>query len=196
MSHTPFKEAEYWNQRYQQKQTGWDIGHAAPALVQFAQHISYKNLAVLIPGCGNAYEAEALLTMGFYNITLLDIAPMLTEALRNRLKQTPIKVVTGDFFTHEGQYDLILEQTFFCAIDPARRSEYIKKMHELLTPGGLLVGLLFDRSFEGGPPFGGSKTEYEILLSHLFTIQKMESCYNSIAPRAGSELFFNAQRKP
>ena len=196
MSHTPSKEAEYWNQRYRQNQTGWDIGHAAPALVEFAQHIPNKNISVLIPGCGNAYEAEALLKMGFYNITLLDIAPMLTEALRNRLKQTPIKVVTGDFFTHEGQYDLILEQTFFCAIDPARRSEYIKKMHELLTPGGLLVGLLFDRSFEGGPPFGGSKTEYEILLSHLFTIQKMESCYNSIAPRAGTELFFIAQRKP
>lgn len=196
MRNIPSKEAEYWNQRYRQKQTGWDIGHAAPALVEFAQHIANKNSAVLIPGCGNAYEAEALFTMGFHNITLLDIAPTLTEALRNRLKQTPIKVVTGDFFTHEGQYDLILEQTFFCAIDPRRRSEYIKKMHELLTPGGLLVGLLFDRLFEDGPPYGGSKTEYEMLLSPLFTIQKMESCYNSIAPRAGTELFFIARRNP
>ena len=126
-------------------------------------------------------------------MAVLDISPVLTAALKERFKNQPINIITGNFFEHKGQYDLILEQTFFCAIDPALRSSYVTKMHELLTPGGKLVGVLFNRSFEGGPPFGGSKEEYELLFSKHLHIKKMELCYNSIPPRQGAELFFSAE---
>ena len=112
--------------------------------------------------------------------------------IRDRFKGEPITIITGDFFEHKGQYDLILEQTFFCAIDPALRSCYVTKMHELLKPSGKLVGVLFNRSFDGGPPFGGSKEEYEQLFSKHLHIKKMELCYNSILPRQGAEIFFSA----
>jgi len=188
----PTLDADYWNRRYEQQQTGWDVGYGSTPLVTYLQTITDKHLSILIPGCGNAYEAEWLIEHGYTNVTVLDVSPVLTAALKERFKGEPITIITGDFFEHKGQYDLILEQTFFCAIDPALRSCYVTKMHELLKPSGKLVGVLFNRSFDGGPPFGGSKEEYEQLFSKHLHIKKMELCYNSILPRQGAEIFFSA----
>jgi len=89
-----------------------------------------------------------------------------------------------------------VEQTFFCALDPSLRKDYVAKMVELLKPGGKLVGLLFDRQFEeAGPPFGGSKAEYEELFSGKLQISTLAPCYNSIGPRAGTELFLIAVKQ-
>ncbi|TWI85335.1 thiopurine S-methyltransferase [Lacibacter cauensis] len=186
--------ADYWSNRYRQNETGWDIGYGSTPLVGYLQTITDKQLAILIPGCGNAYEAEWLLQHGFTNVTVLDISPVLTAALQAKFKDAPVTITTGDFFAHEGQYDLILEQTFFCAIDPALRNQYVQQMQRLLKPGGKLVGVLFNRSFEGGPPFGGSKEEYEERFSPYLHLKKMELCTNSIPPRANAELFFIAEK--
>jgi hypothetical protein len=91
---------------------------------------------------------------------------------------------------------LVIEQTFFCALDPSLRRAYAEKMHEILNPGGRLVGLLFDDPlFSDHPPFGGSKQVYLPYFEDLFEIEVMEKAYNSIAPRAGRELFISL-RKP
>ena len=94
-----------------------------------------------------------------------------------------------------GKYDLIVEQTFFCAIDPSLRTVYAEKMAKLLNPKGKLVGLLFDCNFDGGPPFGGSKTEYITYFEPYFKFNFLEKCYNSISPRAGNELFICLENK-
>lgn len=170
------------------------MGMASPPLVTFTATWPHKEARVLIPGCGNAHEARVLLQQEFQHITLLDIAPDLTQQLQQQLTGTPIQVLNADFFEHSETYDLILEQTFFCALDPLLRPAYVQQMHKLLVPGGLLVGVLFNRSFEGGPPFGGSQSEYEGLFGNYFRIKKMELCTNSIPPRMGSELFFIVER--
>lgn len=185
-------DADYWSKRYLEQQTGWDIGYGSTPLVEYLQSITGKNISILIPGCGNAHEAQWLLQNGFTKVTVLDISPVLTAALEERFKGQPINILTGDFFEHKGQYDLILEQTFFCALDPSLRSKYVEQMHQLLKPAGKLVGVLFNREFEGGPPFGGSKEEYEALFSQHLHIKKMELCYNSIPQRKDAELFFSA----
>ena len=82
-----------------------------------------------------------------------------------------------------------VEQTFFCALNPAERPAYAKKMSELLVPGGKVAGVLFDAEFEGGPPFGGNREEYSRYFVPFFKIKTLERCYNSIKPRAGRELF-------
>jgi SAM-dependent methyltransferase len=190
-------DQQYWNNRYQQKETGWDIGYPSTPLKEYIDQLDNKDIAILIPGCGNSYEAEYLLEKGFSNITLIDIAPSLTKKLEEKFAKElnkRIRIITGDFFEQQQQYDLILEQTFFCALDPSMREQYVQKMYELLKPGGKLVGVLFGRSFEGGPPFGGSREEYEPLFSKKFKIEILEACYNSIKPREGTELFVKMAR--
>lgn len=186
---------QYWSERYVKSQTAWDVGNVSPALKDYFDQLTNKSISILIPGCGNAYEAEYLLQQGFTDITLIDISGVLVQNLQVKLKdyieKGVCRVIHQDFFEHSGNYDLIIEQTFFCAIEPVLRPKYAKKMSELLKPTGRLVGLLFNREFVGGPPFGGTKEEYIPYFSPYFDLKNIEKCTNSIPPRAGYELFIN-----
>lgn len=190
-------DKEYWQNRWQMAETSWDIGFASPSIITYMETFSNKNASILIAGCGNAYEAEYLVNNGFTNITLIDIAPIAVEILKEKFKNyEEINVVCEDFFAHNGQYDLMIEQTFFCALHPSQRSEFIKKSHEILKDNGKIVGLLFNTQFSSyGPPFGGNVEEYRTLFSPLFHIIIMENCYNSILPRQGREVFIEFIKK-
>ena len=107
--------------------------------------------------------------------------------LKEKFKNNPnIQIILGDFFEHKGSYDLVLEQTFFCALPPTMRQKYMWKMHQILADEGILAGLFFNRMFESGPPFGGCKEEYELLFAAAFNFLKIDVSENSIAPRANS----------
>ncbi|MBI2282787.1 MAG: methyltransferase domain-containing protein [Bacteroidetes bacterium] len=195
-THPDFLSASYWDERYQQQQTGWDIGYASTPLKTYIDQLTDKDVRILLPGAGNAYEARYLCDKGFTDITVLDISTVVITRLQAQLgEQYPaIKLVTGNFFDHSGTYDLVLEQTFFCALDPALRQKYVAKMHSLLSGNGKLAGLLFNRDFEKSPPFGGNTGEYRQLFSSVFRMVRLEPCYNSIPERTGNELFLLAQK--
>jgi SAM-dependent methyltransferase len=184
---------QFWETRYVNGQTGWDLKEVSPPLKHLINDLPRKDLQILIPGCGNAYEAAYLMQQGFTDVTVLDIAEMPLKALQNQMQRDVtegrLKLICEDFFLHKGQYDVILEQTFFCAIDPKLRERYAQKMHELLKPGGVLTGVLFNREFEGGPPFGGNVKEYENYFEPLFSSVSFPVCDKSAAPRAGSEVW-------
>ncbi|WP_297337635.1 methyltransferase [Algoriphagus sp.] len=183
----------YWTDRYRNGYTGWDIGHASPPLKQYLDQIGDRNCSILIPGAGNGYEAAEGFHMGFSNIHLLDISRIPLQRFSEKFPDFPQEqIYHEDFFQHQGKYDLILEQTFFCALDPSVRVEYCEKMKELLKPNGKLVGVLFGIEFErSGPPFGGKIADYQVLFEQYFEIKKLEPCYNSIPPRMGSEVFIH-----
>lgn len=186
---------EFWSQRYKNGQTGWDIGTVSTPIKEYCDQIEDKSIEILIPGCGRAWEALNLLENDFTNVHVLDFAPEPLSELRLRSGDSDhLNIHCCDFFEHEGKYDLIIEQTMFCAIDPSMRERYITKVFELLQSGGKFVGVLFNREFESGPPFGGSKDEYLDLMKPHFSTVYMEKCTNSIAPRQGSELFFIARK--
>ena len=191
-------DAAFWDERWKNKETGWDLNAVSPPLHSYFETIKEKDKSILIPGCGSAYEAEYLLQNGFENVTVIDISAALVQQLLNRLSDYAGKrltVICGDFFKHTGKYDYIIEQTFFCALDKNKREAYVTKMQSLLKEDGRLAGLLFDKEFEKGPPFGGSKNEYLDLFSTEFEILKMEACLTSAKPRLGTELFFEATNK-
>jgi SAM-dependent methyltransferase len=183
----------YWDKQYETGDTPWDMRQVSPPLKNYFDQLHNKKYSILIPGCGNSYEAAYLLDQGFTDLTLVDISEVLTTDLKRKFGDRLV-LITADFFAVTGQYDLIVEQTFFCALDPALRPAYIEKMYSLLRPGGKLAGVLFDREFQGGPPFGGNRAAYERLLEKRFTLRTMAPCYNSIRPRAGTELFFVAEK--
>ena len=182
---------EYWDNRYKDNSTSWDMGEASPPLKGYIDQLKDKNIRILIPGCGNTYEAEYLLQKGFTNVTVVDIAPTLVNNLKEKFKNNPyIKIILSDFFEHQGEYDLILEQTFFCAINPNLRTAYKDKMVDLLAKEGKLVGLLFNTEFEKArPPFGGNKESYIELFMNNFDFITFENCTNSHPKRQNTKLF-------
>lgn len=183
-------DGKYWSDRYKEKRTGWDIGYPSGPLKGFIDELDNKGLKILIPGAGNAYEAQYAYEQGFTNTHVVDIAKEPLDALKSRCPSFPeSQMILGDFFELEGSYDLVLEQTFFCALDPRMRESYVKKMHELLSPNGALKGVLFNFPLsEKGPPFGGSVEAYQSLFDAHFVIDKMHPCSNSIPERAGNEV--------
>jgi hypothetical protein len=130
-------------------------------------------------------------------VHVLDWSPSALEALQERCPDFPAaQLIAGDFFEHQGVYDLVVEQTFFCAIDPALRARYAEKVHSLLAPGGLLAGLLFDDALNTDkPPFGGSEAEYRGLFEPLFDLERLHTAPDSIQPRVGRELFIVARKR-
>lgn len=189
-------DASYWNNRYQENRLGWDIGYPSTPLRTYIDQLENKSVNVLIPGGGNAYEAQYLFEKGFKNITVVDIAETAKNGFLKRFAEFPeAQFLVQDFFDIDKEFDLILEQTFFCALHPSLRQAYAAKMYDLLTTKGKLVGVLFDFPLDDGPPFGGSKEEYLGYFKPYFEIEVMERCYNSIPSRQGSELFIHLSKK-
>jgi len=182
---------KYWNQHYLDDRTGWDIGHVSTPLKAYFDQLTNKDLRILIPGAGNAWEVEYLFNNGFKNTFLLDFAEESIASFIKRCPQFPdANIIIEDFFTHQGKYDLVIEQTFFSSILPERRTDYAEKVHELLNDGGKLAGLLFNHPFDfEGPPYGGTEKEYKNLFTVYFNFEAFKIAHNSIKPRSGRELF-------
>ncbi|MTI29664.1 methyltransferase domain-containing protein [Xanthovirga aplysinae] len=188
---------EYWSKRYLEGMTQWDIGAISTPLKEYFEQLTNKSLKILIPGCGNSYEASFLYEAGFENVFLLDISEI---PLRKFNKKFPLfpkdQLIHDDFFELKGFFDLIIEQTFFCAIDPELRWRYAEKAAQLLNKNGRLVGVLWNHPMNNDkPPFGGSAEEYVKYFEPYFEFSTYEPCYNSIPPRAGRELFVNLVKK-
>ncbi len=189
------QEQDYWTTRYKEDRIGWDVGHPTTPLKTYIDQLADKSMTILIPGAGNAYEAEYLIQRGFKNVFVMDISAFPLKQFRKRNPDFPkSQLLLEDFFEHEGQYDLILEQTFFCSFIPTdvNRNAYAKHMAALLKPTGKLVGVWFDIPLTGNMekrPFGGDKKLYLKYLSPFLETITFERCYNSIPPRMGTELF-------
>jgi hypothetical protein len=185
----------YWNQRYLKNKTGWDIGGPSPALVEYTKHYP-KDTRILIPGAGRGHEAIHLSNIGYTQVTVCDFVSTALKYIEDSPKTNPIELIHCNFFEMQSGFDLILEQTFFCALHPDLRKDYVSKMDEILYTSGKIAGVLFSKHFDQpGPPFGGTRLEYQSLFEDKFEILHLEACYNSIPPRQGNELFIEFQKK-
>ncbi len=195
-------DAAYWQSRYDAARTGWDTGGITPPLLAYFEQLDVaRQPRILIPGAGRAYEAEHLHRAGFGQVWVADIAPAALDAVAQRVPDFPAEhLLLADFFALQptpAPFNLIVEQTFFCALDPRLRPAYARQCAHLLRPGGTLMGLLFDTDFGPvtEPPFGGSREEYRSYFEPYFEFKHFDTATNSIRPRAGRELFICLKKK-
>lgn len=188
---------DFWENKYKANKIGWDLGEVSPPLKTYFNQLTNKDIKILIPGGGNSHEAEFLFKQGFTNVYVVDVSKIPLENLKRRVPEFPDShLIHANFFDIENKFDLIIEQTFFCAINPDLRPKYAKKMNCTLKEKGKLVGLMFDAVLnEDHPPFGGNKEEYLPYFQAFFNIEKMEPCYNSFFNRQGMELFVKMKKK-
>jgi SAM-dependent methyltransferase len=160
-----------WEQCYLDGQTPWDKNAPSPPLVQWVQRARPSGRA-LVPGCGAGHDVAMLAAAGVDAIGL-DIAPSAIARAKNAYPEHAARFVLGDLFATpsgwHGSFDLLFEHTCLCALPPSMRLDYEKAAHQLLHPGGLLVGIWFINPEmdpgETGPPFGIPVDELGALFS-------------------------------
>src|SRR5574343_1739558 len=167
-----FLSPEYWSQRYENQQHGWDLGQISPPIKAYIDQLTDKNLKILIPGCGSGHEGSYLWKEGFRNVHMLDFSELALKMFMSNNPDFPKEQIhCSDFFQHEEKYDLIIEQTLFCSLDTNLRSKYAEHVASLLNDGGKLVGLLFNRTFDAGPPFGGNLLQLASFLEVAYSMK-------------------------
>ncbi len=182
---------EFWEVLYRADTTGWELGRASPPLADYFASTSPAGLRVLVVGCGRGHEARMLANLGA-KVTAIDIAPSAIAQAQAIPNQQPVDFRLADVFDLRGQepaFDLIIEHTCFCAIDPARRDEYVTAVADALVPGGTLIGIFFAHGREGGPPFTTSAKEIRERFGQRFIIDTLATAEGSVITRRGDELF-------
>ena len=181
----------FWENKYKLNKIGWDLGEVSPPLKAYFDQLTNKDLKILIPGGGNSHEAEYLFNNGFKNVYVVDLSKTALNNIKSRVPNFPDEqLILGDFFNLKSTFDLVIEQTFFCAINTSLRENYALKMKDLLNKNGKLVGLMFDAVLnEKHPPYGGSKNEYITYFESYFSMEIFTKCYNSFHNRQEMELF-------
>lgn len=187
----------YWEGRYQDNLTTWDIGEPAPPLVDFLTSPQAPTSGkVFVPGCGRGHEALYLAGHGF-EVLGLDFAPSAVEYCRQQARERGLSDLARfeqhDLFhlppSFNSAFDYAVEHTCFCAIDPALRPNYAQVIHDILKPGGKLWAIFWAHNREGGPPYRTSAPEIRNLFSPLFEIEQLETARRWYPSRKGDELW-------
>ena len=160
----------------------FDTGTPSPALIEELRRGRVPKGRALVPGCGRGYDVYALASPD-RQVIGIELADGAIEAATNcPTKDSCVDLsnaifTKGDFFQLDElkKFDFIYDYTFLCALDPSIRNDWARKMGSLLTPGGILMTLIFPivEEKEGGPPFKVNlKLLEELLLPQGF--EKLE----------------------
>lgn len=162
-------QASFWDERFARGFTPWDQAGVQPQFEAFAA--AHPDLAVLIPGCGNAWEAGWLAAHG-RTVRAIDFAPAAVASARAALGPYAAVVEQADFYAYEPPFapGWVFERAFLCALPPAQRTHYAQRMAALLKPGALLAGYFFIGEPQKGPPFPMTHDELDALLTPYFTL--------------------------
>ncbi len=176
---------DFWEKKYLTQFTPWDIGQAAPAFVkyfdsQFSIFNSQFSINVAVLGCGKGHDAFHIANLkdckfNVYGFDFSENAIRSCNELKEKQKLNNVYFSQVNFFElvndtkWENCFDIVIEHTSFCAIDPKRRSEYVDLIKYLLKPKGLLIGLFFVRASLSGPPYGCTLSEVRELFYNNFT---------------------------
>ena len=185
-------KCEDWQRHYEENDLGWDLGQVAPPFVKLWQEEKLPLGKVLVPGCGRGHEVVFMAENGF-DVTAIDFSSGAVTYLKNALKKRNLegRILHQDFFSldesHEGVHDLVLEQTFFCAISPKQRRDYVLNVSRILKPGGILVGLFYHTDEQGGPPYNTTREDIEMHFSKKFEIQELDKTSLSAEQRKDKE---------
>jgi SAM-dependent methyltransferase len=177
-------DPDRWNQRYAEGNTGWDLGTEAHALSELLRDLPARPMRVLVPGAGFGHDAIAWARHGA-EVVAVDFAPLAVLGLRERAARAGVRMqaMEADIFAlpeaWNESFQVVWEQTCLCAIDPARRGEYVQAMQRMLEPGGTLYALLWNHGREGGPPHDLPEPVARKLFRDHFDVQTVRAVQGS-----------------
>ena len=190
-----------WETRYRAGDTPWDKGAPAPPLLEWLENPAHRfGGQILVPGCGLGHDVRAIAATGQASeVCGLDVSPAALAAARRLPAAGNEEYVEADLFAlpsaWQGRFDWVFEHTCFCAIDPARRADYVRAVAETLRPGGWLLAIFYLQPWNqgeppppgGGPPFGVELRELDALFAGPFELVEEWVPTRSYAGREGRE---------
>ncbi|KAJ3708234.1 hypothetical protein LUZ61_011939 [Rhynchospora tenuis] len=138
-----------WEKTWEEGNIPWDLGKPTPIVI----HLGYDVVALAGP--------ERYVVGLDMSGTAIKKAKELAASSPNR---ECFSFLNEDFFNWNPSelFDLMFDYTFFCALEPALRSDWAKKVGEILKPEGELITLIWVIDQNGGPPFKNNVSEYVI----------------------------------
>jgi len=155
---------EFWQQRFEKNETGWDRGSPSPQLLAWLDTGALQPCRIAVPGCGSGWEVVELAKRGF-DVTGIDYTAAAVEKTQALLAAQGLnaEVIQADVLIYQSdkQFDAVYEQTCLCAIHPEHWIEYSQQLRQWLKPGGSLWMMFMQMlrpgaSEEGviyGPPY-------------------------------------------
>lgn len=207
-------QSDWWSELYRTGDTRWDSGGPHHLMDLLIPPMKLTRLRVLVLGCGAGHDAAWWEKRG-HIVTGVDFSDEALSRARELYGESEtLRWVKGDVFqlpqNWTSRFDVIFENTMFCAVPPERREDLVRTWWRLLSPRGRVVGfaLVMDKLF--GPPYGTSEWELRQRLleaparsanrtaSHLrrprFHPLLWKREQNSVEKRLGHELFFAVER--
>lgn len=188
------KSPAFWDERFERGFTPWDRGGVPRQLAEFVGRS--RPGAVLIPGCGAAYELVHFCEAG-WDAAAIDFSPAAVERARGMAGQWAARVVEADFFAYQpaAKLDVIYERAFLCALPRAMWPDVAKRWAKLLAQGAVLAGFFFFDDGPKGPPFGIKREALDGLLSEDFVCVDDAAVPDSISVFEGKERWMVWKRK-
>jgi len=196
-------KSSFWDDLYLNDSSPWDLNSPTPIFINWSENLpKNKKLNICIPGCGKGHDALYLSSKG-HNVYAIDFSCFATGFLKNNAKKNNLKinVINDNFFElntkYENYFDVVLEYTFFCAIDPSKRKKYVSKCYDLLKKNGLIVGVFLPliKNNEVSPPFQVSIKEIKHLFSEKFNFNKIKFSSLSVKSRKDNEVYIELLKK-
>ena len=188
----------FWSERYASGVLPWDLGQPSPPLVRLLSTLDVAAFPrVLVPGAGNGYDAIFAARRG-HRVVAVDFARAPVDRL-GALAEPRLTAVQGDLFAlppeAAGPHDIVVEHTCFCAVEPARRAEYVRVVASALRPGGVLAAVFFTHGRPGGPPWTTDADEIRTLFGEAFNVAGLEIPADSVPDRRGQETLAALERR-
>ena len=193
---------DFWDVRYRENFAPWDAGGVPTCLREWvlsrmSQSHAIKPAAVLIPGCGAAWEVRFFAETQ-WPVMAVDFSAEAVAAAQAALGEHGDKVREADFFgptLAPASFDVIYERAFLSALPRRLWNDWASRSASLLVPGGLLVGFFYADESERGPPFGLKPGELDMLLSPAFDLIESRMPTDSIPVFKGKETWMVWRRR-
>ena len=177
-------EAEFWHQRWQNNELGFQLDEAHPLLRQYLPAVIAGKHKVFVPLCGKSpdlsYLAHYLPVIGAELSAIACKDFFLEQALPFNVSQQhtfhyyqsgAIDLWQGDFFALTEQHisgcNLIYDRAALIALPLEMRQQYVQKLRQLIPKGGdiLLISLEYPQHEKQGPPFSVPDKEIKQLFA-------------------------------
>lgn len=187
-------DAEFWCQRWEQRQIGFHLDEVNPYLCKYWSRVGPPpGSQVFVPLCGKSLDLIWLAAQGF-EVLGIEISPVATRdffkenGLSPQIQQQgkfeiwssgEISIMCGDFFDLQKE-DLknirsVYDRASLIAFPEVMRPGYVAKLESVLPAGtpSLLITLAYEQQEMQGPPFAVLPQEVTTLFQGQYEISTL-----------------------